>query len=369
MSDSKTDEHIERRRKGVEQETTEAIEEGRRVADEQRALERAAHDRQIREGLEGRRDDESQVRTEREQSDTAMFKQRELQDVTLQRERRAKQLLVEALLSRERQRTDASLKYEREGVDEASRLAAQHLSDEQALYAGTRQELSDRDLALGTICHDLKNQSGAISISAQLLRKQLSKDAWDRPNLIRQVAAIEDNAAFMGRMIDALLDMERFTHGKVTLTLSKTDLCEFLQDVAKLFSPLASHSDCSLFMELGPAPLWVSVDPDRLLQAVSNLVGNAIKFTPPGGTITLTAERDDARVTVSVTDTGPGIAEVDVPKLFKKFSQLRKPEGGLGLGLYIAKSIVEAHGGSIWVDSIVGHGSSFRFTLPLASVS
>lgn len=120
-----------------------------------------------------------------------------------------------------------------------------------------------------------------------------------------------------------------------------------------------------MLTDLGPEPLWVSVDHDRLLQVVANLVGNARKFTPSGGTISLAAQQDQTRVTVSVTDTGIGIAEQDRPKLFQKFSQLDQGKAGLGLGLYIAKSIVEAHGGTMWVDSTVGQGSSFRFTLPL----
>jgi signal transduction histidine kinase len=162
------------------------------------------------------------------------------------------------------------------------------------------------------------------------------------------------------------LDIERFAHGKVTLNLKPADLCVLLQDIAKLFSPVATNKSCSLVTDLCPEPLWVSVDHDRLVQAVSNLVGNAIKFTPPGGTISLAAKQDQRRVTISITDTGPGIAEQDRLKLFRKFSQLNKTEGGLGLGLYIAKSIVEAHGETIWVDSTVGQGSSFRFTLALA---
>jgi signal transduction histidine kinase len=108
------------------------------------------------------------------------------------------------------------------------------------------------------------------------------------------------------------------------------------------------------------------VDHDRLLEAVSNFGGNAITFTPVGGAISLAATRDESQVTVSVTDTGPGIAEQDRPKLFRKFSQLTKGQGGLGLGLYIAKCIVEAHGGTVGVDSTLGQGSSFRFTLALA---
>ena len=219
---------------------------------------------------------------------------------------------------------------------------------------------------MGTICHDLKNQNVAISIGFQLLRKLLSRDTWDRAEIIRRISTLEDNTAFMKRMIDSVLDIDRFARGKVTLNLESADLCVLLQDTAKLFSPVAINKSCSLLTDLGPEPLWVSVDHDRLRQVVANLVGNAIKFTPSGGTISLAAEQDHGRVTVSVTDTGMGIAEQDRPKLFRKYSQLDHAEAGLGLGLYIAKSIVEAHGGTIWVDSTVGQGSSFRFTLPLA---
>lgn len=367
---TKTDEHLERRRKEVERQTTEAIEGDRRSADEHRALERAARDRQVTEGPERTTTgDESLVMAEREESDHAMYKERELQDANLRRERREKQLLVEALLSSERQRTDNNLSRERESVDLASQNAVRDLAAEQAHHTSIKEELSDRELAQGIICHDLKNQAVAISIGAQLLRRQLARDSWDRADLIRQLSAMENNAAFMSRMIDSILDVERFAHGTVTLNVNRADLCVLLQNTAKLFSPVAISKSCTLVTDLGPEPLWVSVDHDRLLQAVSNLVGNAIKFTPSGGTIRLAAQQDRMRVTVSVTDTGPGIAEEDRLKLFRKFSQLNKTEGGLGLGLYIAKSIVEAHGGTIWVDSTLGQGSSFRFTLPLAPMS
>jgi signal transduction histidine kinase len=180
---------------------------------------------------------------------------------------------------------------------------------------------------------------------------------------------MEDNVAFLCRMVDSMLDIERFAQGKVTLNLKPVDLCVLLQDTANLFSPVAINRACTLKADLCPEPLWVSADHDRLIQAVSNVVGNAIKFTPSGGTISLAAKRDGTQVIVSITDTGPGIAEGDRLKLFRMFSQLNKAEGGLGLGLFIAKSIVEAHGGTMWVDSTVGQGSSFRFTLPLAPTS
>lgn len=208
-----------------------------------------------------------------------------------------------------------------------------------------------------------------MAVGAQLLRRQLSRDSWDRVDIIRQVSATEDNAAFLSRRVDSMLDCERFTHGKVTPNLKRADLCVLLQDIAKLFSPVAINKICTLSSDLCPEPLWVSVDHDRLLQAVSNLVGNAIKFTPSGGTIALAAKRDNTRVIVSITDTGPGIAEQDQLKLFRKFPQLNNAGEGLGLGLFIAQSIVEAHGGTMRVDSTLGQGSSFRFTLPLAPLS
>jgi signal transduction histidine kinase len=298
-----------------------------------------------------------------------MYKERELQDAYLRRERREKQLLVEALLSGERHRTDSNLSHERECGDRATQDALQRLEAEKSRYANITEELSNRELSLGIVCHDLKNQAVAISLGAQLLRRQLARDSWDRADVLRQVSAMEENAAFMSRMVDSILDVERFAHGTVTLNLEPADLRVLLQDTAKLFSSVAVNKSCSLLTNLGPHPLWVSADHDRLLQAVSNLVGNAIKFTPSGGTISLVAQRDQTQVTVSVTDTGPGIAEQDQQKLFRKFSQLNRHGGGLGLGLYIAKSIVEAHGGTIGVHSTVGQGSSFRFTLPLASTS
>ena len=159
-----------------------------------------------------------------------------------------------------------------------------------------------------------------------------------------------------------VLDIERVAHGKLTLNLEPADLCVLLEETAKLFSPVAINKSCSVLTDLSPKPLWVSVDYDRLLQVVANLVGNVMKFTPSGGIIPLNAMHDHMRVTVSVTDTGIGIAEQDRPKVFRKFSQLDHAESGLGLGLYLAKSIVEAHGGTMWVDSTVGQGSAFRFT-------
>ena len=116
-----------------------------------------------------------------------------------------------------------------------------------------------------------------------------------------------------------------------------------------------------------PEPIVAWVDRDRILQVLSNLIGNALKFTPNGGTIALSARKQETHVEISVTDNGPGIPEQDTGQIFERFSQLKiNDRRGLGLGLYIAKWIVEAHQGRIWVTSELGRGSTFTFTLPLS---
>ena len=120
-----------------------------------------------------------------------------------------------------------------------------------------------------------------------------------------------------------------------------------------------------------PEPIYADLDQDRILQVLSNLIGNALKFTPKGGTITLSARKQEAQIELSVTDNGPGIPEQEKARMFDQFSQLNSQRNmnnhrGLGLGLFIAKWIVDAHKGRIWVTSDVGKGSTFSLTLPLS---
>ena len=113
-------------------------------------------------------------------------------------------------------------------------------------------------------------------------------------------------------------------------------------------------------------PIFAELDHDRILQVLSNLIGNSLKFTPNGGTIELSARKQETTVEISETDNGPGIPEQEQAQIFERFSQLKlNDRRGLGLGLFIAKWIIEAHKGNLWVTSNVGKGSTFSFTLPL----
>jgi signal transduction histidine kinase len=138
-----------------------------------------------------------------------------------------------------------------------------------------------------------------------------------------------------------------------------------LELIEPMFASPAAEAGVELVIERASAPLWVEADVDRVVQAVGNLVGNAIKFTPRGGRVVLTVSRVDDAVRFRVEDTGRGIAPEDVPRLFDRFWQARESRrGGAGLGLVIARGIAEGHGGRIEVGTRLGHGSAFTLVLP-----
>lgn len=151
------------------------------------------------------------------------------------------------------------------------------------------------------------------------------------------------------------------------LRLERVDLRALLQECVDLFAHVASSKSFSMTVHGDPDSIFAELDHDRILQVLSNLVGNSLKFTPKGGAIGLSGRRHEAEVEISVSDNGPGVPEQAKAKVFERFSQLKLDDRrGLGLGLFIAKWIVEAHGGRIWVASEVTRGSAFRFTLPLS---
>jgi signal transduction histidine kinase len=167
----------------------------------------------------------------------------------------------------------------------------------------------------------------------------------------------------MERLINDLLDVARIDAGTFAVDKTPTDLPALLRDAVEQHSPLASEKAIRLHV-VAPEGLEIEVDRHRLMQVMANLVGNAIKFTPEGGAITVSCARGDFAARVVVADSGPGIPVESLPHVFDRFYQSDARSGGAGLGLTIAKGIIVAHGGNIGVDSQPGQGARFWFDLP-----
>lgn len=223
-----------------------------------------------------------------------------------------------------------------------------------------------RDEFAHAISHDLRSPLTAILGYAEFLDDEVGGRLTPAQHtyvgqVIRGVRRLEG-------LVDDLLDHARLEGGKLRLQLAASDLGATLRAVAESFGPRAEATGVALVLAGGAAPLLAMMDADRVERVVTNLLFNAIKFTPPGGTITLAARREGGEVVCEVADTGPGIAPDQVDQLFKRFSQLPDgaEKGGTGLGLSISREIVEAHGGAIGVRSVPGEGATFWFSLPAA---
>ena len=225
-----------------------------------------------------------------------------------------------------------------------------------------------RDDLIAAVSHDLRNPLNTITLSSAGLVKQLSSrdGAHERERLVAQ--RIQRASRQMTSLVNDLLDASRIESGVLQLELKPTPSSELLDEVIDAFAPLATEKGIELTRQGSPTSDAVAADRGRLFQVFSNLVGNAIKFTPPGGKVSLGSTREGTSVRFEVHDSGPGIAEQYVPLIFDRYWQPRgvQSKEGAGLGLFIAKGIVEAHQGQISVDTALGKGSRFIFTVPMA---
>jgi PAS domain S-box-containing protein len=229
------------------------------------------------------------------------------------------------------------------------------------LYSASVQAAQLRDQVLSVVAHDLRNPLATIRLQAQGMVRP-PPDPERRSQRAREV--IDRAAARMNRLIQDLLDVARMEAGQLTLERARLAAAELTAEATELQRPLAISSSLELRLELAPdlPELWG--DRHRLLQVFENLIGNAIKFTPPGGRITVGAAPHNGAVVFSVADTGRGIGPDGLPRVFDRFWQaMRADRQGAGLGLPITKGIVEAHGGRIWVESALGRGSTFFFSI------
>jgi PAS domain S-box-containing protein len=248
-------------------------------------------------------------------------------------------------------------------VDELGRRAA--LAVENArLYQAAEQATRARDQMLGIVAHDLRNPLGTIVMASGLLEEVLGAEAPSR----RHLAIMRRAADRMNRLIGDLLDVKRLENGRLAVERHPAPLSDLLNDAFESLRGIAQTAKIELVLD-APADLpIVLADANRVQQVLSNLIGNSIKFTPAGGRITLRGERALGGARISVADTGAGMPPEQLPKVFEQFWQgSRTDKRGIGLGLAIAKGIVEAHDGTIWVESMLGVGTTFFFTLPIVA--
>jgi signal transduction histidine kinase len=234
-----------------------------------------------------------------------------------------------------------------------------------AALAERERALKMRDEFLAIVSHDLKSPLTSMSLNVELLRTRVAQPESERVN--RPLAVLQSSLTKMNRLINDLLDLASIEAGSLSIVRRDHDAGTLLGEAIEM-QRLAAGEKAQVLRAIAPAPgLRVHCDWDRALQVLSNLIGNAIKFTPQGGTITVGAEASGPVVRWWVTDSGPGIAPEHLSHIFSRFWRLNRADRrGSGLGLAIAKSLVEAHGGRIWVESRVERGSSFYFTLPRA---
>ncbi len=223
-----------------------------------------------------------------------------------------------------------------------------------------------RDDMLGVVAHDLRNPLNTIIMASDLMM-EIPPDAGISTGH-RSVAMIRRAADRMNRLIQDLLDVKRIESGRLAVDPRPQPVATVVCDAIEMLRPLAVSSALTLGVEIPNDLPQAQIDSPRIHQVLSNLVGNAIKFTPAGGSITVRAAPLAGEVRISVVDTGPGIAAEQLPHLFGQYWQANnRDHRGIGLGLAIAKGIVDAHKGRIWVESTLGEGSRFHFTLPMGS--
>ncbi|WP_052517934.1 PAS domain S-box protein [Archangium violaceum] len=227
-----------------------------------------------------------------------------------------------------------------------------------------RRAVRSRDDILGIVAHDLRNPLNGILLQLQLLRRR------GQPLELRELPAldaIQRNANRMNRLIQDLLDVGRMEAGSLSLQRARVSPRRLLAEVLETQRPLASEQSLDLRLDVQGEPPELWGDRDRLAQVLENLIGNAIKFTPRGGHIRAGAGTRGGEILFWITDSGPGIPAEHLPHLFDRFWQAnRTDKRGAGLGLTIARGIIDSHGGHIWAESRVGAGATFFFTVPAA---
>ncbi|HEY0305116.1 MAG TPA: HAMP domain-containing sensor histidine kinase, partial [Longimicrobiales bacterium] len=248
-----------------------------------------------------------------------------------------------------------------------ARELAERLSlalDNADLLKRAREATRIRDEVLRVVAHDLRNPLNTISLTADFLNEKLK--ALPPQPWIGKLDIVIRSVGQANHLIEDLLDVARMETGKFSVEPIPTSVQQLVAEILQTHQPLAEARGLRLRADVAADSATVLADPVRVVQVFSNLIGNAIKFCPQGTEIVVNATQHNGRIRFSIRDQGNGIADREQEHLFDPFWQARKGKGGVGLGLPIAKAIVQAHGGRMWLESKLGRGSTFFFTLPVA---
>lgn len=334
----KTDAELALRSSALKDTATEVVTDARDLADT--VLEKARD----REDVKNGQSTEAVVR-ERADEDAALDADRSDADAYARDEVERHRVALASLLAFERQDTDLRLEIERKRAD---------------------QVLASREDFMAMVSHDLRSLLGGIALSAELLKGVQNAD---QPFVkVRHYAErIQRFSARMNRLVGDLVDIASIEAGKLSLVFARYNASRLMRDSQDAFGPAVAAEGIDLTCTCEEDPCTVELDHERILQVLTNLVSNSLKYTPRGGRIELEVVRREDTVYFSVSDTGSGISTEILEKVFERYFQAEDGDRrGLGLGLFISKSIIEAHGGKIWATSTPGKGSTVVFTVPVA---
>ncbi|CAN5873619.1 hypothetical protein BH18ACI5_BH18ACI5_27500 [soil metagenome] len=339
----KTDRALDEKQTAVEEDADLVVRRARDAADAIVGAARAKAD----DELSHRSPDETQatIDAERAEQDETLRGERATADEALQEDRRETARALARLLPLERDKTDRYLLTERARSDAA---------------------LANRDDFLAMVSHDLRNLLGGIVTSAALIAKGAAEDDQGKRTLIG-AGRIQRYAARMNRLIGDLVDVASIEIGKLAMVPTRADAMALVEEAVDIFQGAAAAKEITLTAEMVERPIEACFDHDRMLQVMANLIANSIKFTPAGGAIQVRGERTATGLCVCVTDNGAGIPPDMLEPIFEPFFQVGKNDRrGVGLGLYISRSIVQAHGGRIWAESTLGTSTRLSFVLPVS---
>jgi signal transduction histidine kinase len=249
--------------------------------------------------------------------------------------------------------------------------------DNAGLYKNAQEALRSRDDFLAVVSHDMKNPLSAILLNVNQILKRISAESSRR--MVYQLTAIQQAAERINRLISDLLDSAGLDTGQMVIEPQPESVTSLIHAALQIMQPIAIENAVRLEAHVEEQGLEVSCDRERILQVFSNLIGNAIKFAPESGVIRLSAGLNGGQasgptsgtssggmVRFAVSDDGPGIPREQLEHIFERYWQGdRAIHRGVGLGLYIAKRLIEAHQGQLWCESVVHQGTTFYFTLPL----